>query len=416
MTITFPDKLQCLFAPKRYKILYGGRGGAKSWGIARALLIQGAAKPLRILCAREFQNSISDSVHKLLSDQIHELGLEGFYEILQTSIRGQNGTEFAFTGLRHNATKLKSFEGVDVCWVEEAQTVSKASWNTLIPTIRKEGSEIWVSFNPELEDDETYQRFVLHPPAEAAVVKIDWRDNPWFPDVLRKEMEALKERDPDAYLNVWEGQCRKTLEGAIYAKEIRKAYEENRVTKVLPFPGKPIETFWDLGKRDHTAIWFAQIQLGEYRILDFYQNRAENLPHYFDVMREKGYQYGTIWLPHDAEQDRLTGTIAKVVREAFPNNSVRIVPRMNKKSTGIEAVRRIFPNCYFDAEKTKDGLTCLSRFKYEVDPDTGNYSTHPLHDEYSDGADAFAQLALSLQEPRKRTSTITAAAPSFWAQ
>src|SRR5262245_60232648 len=129
----FPDKLACLFEPKRYKILYGGRGGAKSWGVARALLILGASRSLRILCAREFQNSIADSVHKLLSDQIAALGLAGHYDVLQTAIRGRNGTEFRFEGLRHNVTKIKSYEGVDICWVEEAQSVSKESWDTLIP-------------------------------------------------------------------------------------------------------------------------------------------------------------------------------------------------------------------------------------------------------------------------------------------
>ena len=153
----FPVKLQPLFKPSRYKVLYGGRGGAKSWGVARALLILGAQKPLRVLCAREFQSSMKDSVHKLLCDQIESLGLLGFYEITQNSIRGQNGTEFSFIGLKNNPTNVKSYERVNVCWVEEAQSVSRLSWNILIPTIRAEGSEIWVTFNPELETDETYQ-------------------------------------------------------------------------------------------------------------------------------------------------------------------------------------------------------------------------------------------------------------------
>jgi phage terminase large subunit len=144
----FPEKLACLFKPNRYKVLYGGRGGAKSWGIARALLIMASNKPLRILCARELQMSIRDSVHKLLSDQIETLQLSGFYEIQNSSIKGLNGSEFSFAGLRSNVAQIKSYEGVDICWVEEAQTVSKGSWNVLIPTIRKDGSEIWVSFNP----------------------------------------------------------------------------------------------------------------------------------------------------------------------------------------------------------------------------------------------------------------------------
>ena len=153
----FPAKTQCLFLPERsrYRVLYGGRGGAKSWAVARALLIKAAKSPLRILCAREFQTSIRDSVHKLLSDQIVALGLIELFEITQAAIRGVNGSEFAFVGLKNNVANVKSYEGIDICWVEEAQTVSRNSWNVLIPTIRKEGSEIWITFNPELETDET---------------------------------------------------------------------------------------------------------------------------------------------------------------------------------------------------------------------------------------------------------------------
>ena len=138
----FPAKLKCLFEPKscRYRILYGGRGGAKSWGIARALLIKGIKNPIRVLCAREFQTSIKDSVHKLLSDQIYAMGLEAHYEITQTTIRGINGTEFIFAGIKNNINGLKSIEGIDIAWVEEAQTITNTSLEVLTPTIRKEGS------------------------------------------------------------------------------------------------------------------------------------------------------------------------------------------------------------------------------------------------------------------------------------
>ena len=167
----FPEKLSCLFDPprSRYRVLFGGRGGAKSWGVARALLILAARDQLRILCAREYQTSIKDSVHKLLSDQISELGLDGFYEITQASIKGKNGSEFFFVGLKNNVANVKSYEGIDICWVEEAQSVSPNSWNVLVPTIRKSDSEIWISFNPELPTDETWKRFVMNPPENAKI-------------------------------------------------------------------------------------------------------------------------------------------------------------------------------------------------------------------------------------------------------
>ena len=205
---SFPEALSFLHQPARYKVAWGGRGSGKSWSIARSLLLEGAANPIRVLCAREFQSSIQDSVHRLLADQVAVLGLGSFYSIEKTSIKGLNGTLFGFEGIRHNVNKIKSYEGVDRAWIEEAQTVSRSSWETLIPTIRKPESEIWISFNPVLETDETYERFVLNPPPGAVVKKVNWQDNPWFPDVLRAEMDYLKSTDYDAYLNVWEGHCR----------------------------------------------------------------------------------------------------------------------------------------------------------------------------------------------------------------
>jgi phage terminase large subunit len=398
--VEFPVKLQPLFEPARYKILYGGRGGAKSWGIARALLVQAAAKPLRVLCAREIQKSISESVHQLLKDQIAALGLNDFYEILNNEIRGKNGSLFLFAGLKHNVHNIKSKEGVDVCWVEEAQTVSRNSWDTLIPTIRKEGSEIWVSFNPELDTDETYTRFVKSPPPGAKVIKVNWSDNPWFPEVLHSEMEHLRDTNYDAYLTVWEGHCKQVLDGAIYANEIRKATEESRFTRVPYDSAKPVDLFLDLGRADKTAIWFAQ-QVGfEFRLIDYYENRGFALSHYMKLLREKPYTYGTVWLPHDAEAELLASE--KTIAQQFQsqNFSTRIVTRVSV-ANGIEAARSIFDRCWFDAEKCADGINCLRRYRYDVDPETGQYSRNPLHDEASHGADAFRYLAVSMQEASK---------------
>jgi phage terminase large subunit len=206
--IQLPQKLAFLFEPARYKIAYGGRGGAKSWGFARALLIQAAQRPLRVLCARELQVSIAESVHKLLSDQIDAMGLGLFFDVEQQVIRSGVGGEFIFAGIRNNAPKLKSMEGLTHVWVEEAEKVSNASWEVLIPTIRKEGSEIWVTLNPQDATDPTYQRFIVNPPPGARVVEMNWQDNPWFPDALRAEMEYLYRVDPEAAAHVWGGQCR----------------------------------------------------------------------------------------------------------------------------------------------------------------------------------------------------------------
>ncbi len=225
----FPAKLGFLFKPARYKVAYGGRGGAKSWGFARALLILAAQKRMRVLCARELQISIQDSVHKLLAEQVEALGLSALYGVQQATIRGANGSEFIFSGLKSNITKIKSMEGVDVVWVEEAQTVSDDSWSVLIPTIRKDGSEIWVSFNPDQDDDPTYKRFVVNPPPGTAAVEVGWQDNPWLPEALRAEKDYLYRVDPEAAAHVWGGKTRRvTMAQVLRGRYVVESFEPGK--------------------------------------------------------------------------------------------------------------------------------------------------------------------------------------------
>lgn len=393
----FPAKLQFLFEPSRYKVLYGGRGGSKSWGVARALLIQGATRPLRILCAREFQNSIKESVHHLLQSQIDKIGLKSFYEVQNATIKGVNGTEFIFAGLKNNVTNIKSLEDVDIAWVEEAQTVSKGSWETLIPTIRKDNSEIWITFNPELDTDETYKRFVTNPPSDAKVIKINWQDNPFLNDVLRKEKDELKARDPDAYQNIWEGHCRASLEGAIYAKELRAAQEEGRIRNVPYDALKQVHTFWDLGWADNTSIWFAQTVGNELRLIDYYSNNLQPLQHYIQVLQSKGYIYGTDWLPHDARAKSLsTGRSVEEIMLSM-GRKVQITANLSLFD-GINAARTIFNRCYFDETKCAEGLQSLRHYRYDIDPESKQLSGRPLHDYHSHAADAFRYFAISIGE------------------
>jgi phage terminase large subunit len=399
----FPEKLSCLFEPEysRYRVLFGGRGGAKSWGIARALLIKAARQPLRILCAREFQTSIKDSVHKLLSDQIFAMGMQGLFEITQNSIRGKNGSEFAFIGLKNNIANVKSYEGVDIAWVEEANTTSKLSWSTLIPTIRKEKSEIWVSFNPELETDETYQRFVVSPPEGAIVQKINWSDNPWFPETLRIEKDNLFVRDRESYNTVWEGMCRQTVDGAIFAKEMQQAEFEGRITRVPYEPLKPVLAVFDIGWADATAVWFVQFVGMETRLIRYYETTQTTISQILAKMQTFGYVYDTLYLPHDAQNKTLAAngrSIEEIVRAAGYN--VRIIDR-TPIADSINAARTIFPKCYFDRENTHEGLQCLRHYRYDVNPDTGNFSQKPLHDNYSHGADAFRYIGLMINEPKQ---------------
>jgi len=215
--IELPEDLNYLFSPSRYKICYGGRGSGKSWGHARALIARALSQKTRILCAREHQKSIRDSVHRLLSDQVESLGLGPQFTITRDEIRCiPTGSQFLFSGLANTTIEgIKSYEGVDICWIEEAQTISERSLEILIPTIRAPNSEIWITFNPSEETDPVYQRFVLHPPVDAIVTRMNWDDNIWFPPELVREKDYLYSVDPEAAAHVWGGECRRISDAQV---------------------------------------------------------------------------------------------------------------------------------------------------------------------------------------------------------
>jgi len=223
-TIKLPRWAKDLAKPRRYKVLYGGRGGGKSYAIADQLLIDGIQGPQRILCAREYQASIKDSVHRLLADRIEHWGLTGFYDIQRDTIIGRNGTAFIFRGVRHNVQSIKSMSGLTRVWVEEAQTVSEESWRILIPTVRDEGSEIWLSLNPMRKEDATSQRFIETQPDDCLKIQVNWDGNPYFPDTLDQERQRDRERlDPATYAHIWEGAYLENSRAQILADKIKVA-------------------------------------------------------------------------------------------------------------------------------------------------------------------------------------------------
>lgn len=398
-TVKLPKKLGFLFEKHRYKVAYGGRGSAKSWSFARVLVIIAASRTLRIICAREIQKSIKDSVHQLLTDQIFLLGLDSVYEITDNEIRcAKTGSKFIFTGLaNHTVTSIKSLEGADLCWVEEAQTVSKKSWDILIPTIRKPESEIWVSFNPDLEDDDTYQRFVVQKPPNSCVVMMNYSDNPWFPEELRVEMEYLKEADYESYKHIWLGHCKSIVEGAIYKAEMEAVQRDGRIMPVPYDPALKVETFWDLGISDSTVIWFIQIVGKEIRCIDYYEARNEGLPHYAEVLDKRGYVYGAHFAPHDIAVRELGSGLSRKDTAAKLGINFERVPNQPLED-GIHAVRMTLPMCYFDAEKTKQGRKCLSNYRREIVEKTGEPRRTPVHDWASHGADAFRYMAITVKD------------------
>lgn len=395
MRAQFPARLKGLFQPGRYKVLHGGRGSGKSWGVARALVILARQKRLRILCTREVQKSIKDSVHALLSDQIQALGFGADFDVLETEIRcTTTGSVFLFGGLQqHTVESIKSFEGCDIVWVEEAQVVSGKSWDVLIPTIRKPGSEIWVTLNPQLESDETYQRFIAAPPPGAWVCQMNYTDNPWFPEVLETERQhAQKTMKAEKYRHIWEGKCMPAVDGAIYFDEVAKAEADGRITRVAPDRMLKCHAVWDLGWNDAMSIIVVQRSASELRVVDYIEDSHKKLSDYVDMLKAMPLNWGSDWLPHDGfAKDYKTGKSAEEMLKAM-GRSVSRIPNMDIEG-GIKAAREVFDRVWFDKEKTVRLIECLKRYRRNIGQKTGEAGS-PLHDEFSHGADAFRYLAL----------------------
>lgn len=234
--VELPEWSQSLFKPSRFKAIWGGRGGGKSRSVASALVLKALQGPERVLCAREVQKSIKDSSKRLLDDEIRRMGVEAFFDSTESEIRGKNGSLFIFAGLRGNASQIKSLEGVTIAWVDEAQTITQASIDTLIPTIRAPGSEIWLTWNPLKVDDPVDAMFRSDsPPPDAMVLEVQHDDNPWFPDELRAQMEWQRERDYDKYLHIWRG--------GYWQNSEARVFKNWRIGGEVEFEGAPVAEF-----------------------------------------------------------------------------------------------------------------------------------------------------------------------------
>ena len=412
--LTLPEKLAPLYEPRRYKVMHGGRGGGKSHGVAQVLLETGSRQPLRILCAREIQKSMRDSVHRLLKDYIIKLGLTAFYDVLDTEIRGKNGTLFLFAGLQsHTVDSIKSFEGVDRVWIEEAHAISKKSLDTLIPTIRKEGSEIWMTLNPDMATDEVYERFIATPSPDTWVCEVNWRDNPWFPEVLNDErLKAKRAMLKEDYEHIWEGKARMVADGAIYRYEIDALYADGRVCPVPYDPLLPVHTVWDLGWNDAMTIIMVQRGPQDVRILDYIEDSNRTLDWYVAELGKRPYRWGKDFIPHDGRTRNFqTGKSTEELLRAM--GRAPLVLAQTSVEEGIKAARMAFPRCYFDSKKTQRLLECLKRYRRDIHTKTGE-PTVPLHDEYSHGADAFRYLGQSVERMKTSSTEYAEPPPPDW--
>lgn len=411
----FPEKMSLLFHPARFKVLYGGRDSAKSWSIARALLLEGAEQPLAIGCFREVQKSIKDSVHQLLSNQIQELGLGKFYDVLATETRGQNGTTFGFAGLSAQTREsIKSWEGLDRAWVEEAQTVSKRSWDILEPTIRKPKSEIWLSFNPSMDTDETYQRFVVNPSPEVRSAFVNWNDNPWRSQVLDAARERMQRESPDDYAHIYGGMCRPAVEGAIYFNEVSKLRQTGRLCNVPYDPMLKVHVVADLGFNDYMSLILVQRLASEIRIIRYIEDRMRYIPSYHQELTDLKLNYGKLYLPHDGKAKHVTGSSAEEQFRAL-GWDVEIVPDIGLEQ-GIRKTREVFGRFYVDKANASELVNRLGRYRRRVNTE-GQAST-PVHDDESHGADGTRYLAIvadQMSNDSKKSTNPNAAFRRGWA-
>jgi phage terminase large subunit len=302
-------------------------------------------------------------------------------------------------------------EGIDIFWLTEATHVSNHTWDTLLPTVRRDppfgpfgnGSEIWIDFNPDLSSDDTYKRWVLEPPDGTMVTEVNWRDNPWFPEILRKQLEDMKAKDYDNYLTVWEGKTRRSLDGAIYAKELSAAITEDRISPTIRYDkSKGVTVSFDLGRSDMCALWFMQ-QIGmEHHAIDFYGNTGFGIDHYLEEIQRRKYLIKRIILPHDAQNHHQAAskTIERQVRDVYPGEIVKIAPKVSIVN-GINAVRQLFPRIYFAEGPTADGVLGLQHYQYGVNPETHVRTKEPLHNWASNPADALRYYAVEIKEGNK---------------
>lgn len=360
-------------------------------------MILAAQTKLRVLCTREVQKSIRDSVHKLLADQVEVLGLSSVYTVEQARIYNALGSEFIFAGLSdQTAESIKSYEGVDIVWIEEARNVSRRSLSILIPTIRKKGSEIWITFNPELDTDAVYEDFVANPPSNGYVVQMNYEDNPWFKDTeLVEERLNDQRRLTDAeYAHKWLGRCRPAVEGAIYADEVAAAVEQGRIANVPYDPRLKVHVIFDLGWNDAMTMILAQRQVSEMRVIEYIETNQKTLDWCSNELKSRGLNWGSLWLPHDGEHgDYKTGLSAKQIMERL-GWTVEIVPNYpGALEDGIRKARMMLPRTWFDREKAARLLECLRRYRRHT-PASTNEPGRPVHDEYSHGADGYRYLSV----------------------
>jgi phage terminase large subunit len=400
---------QPLLEPARYKGAWGGRGSGKSHFFAEQMVEYALmSRGFRGLCFREVQKSLKESAKRLLEDKIALMGLgeaDGF-KVFREVIETPGDGAIMFQGLQdHTADSIKSFEGIDVAWGEESQSISNRSMSLLRPTIRKDGSELWFSWNPRRKADPVDDMLRgISKPTGSVVIRANWSDNPWFPSVLEQERQDCLRSTPEQYDHIWEGGYATVLDGAYYAQSIAQARQERRIGNVAIDPLMPVKAFWDIGVRDATAIWIAQFIGREIRVIDYYEAVNQPLSAHLEWLREHGYKNAECILPHDGDKhDEVQAVrfVDHIKRAGFDCGEPVKNQGKGAALKRVEAGRRLFPRIWFDAEKCAGGIDALGWY-HERKDETRNIGLGPEHDWASHAADAFGLMCVAYEEPRNK--------------
>lgn len=388
----------------QYRIAFGGRGSGKSWSFARALLVRSIKESTRVVCVREYQNSIKDSVYSLLCDQIDLLGLSSYFTVFKTEIKCNNNSSLiTFRGLSDiTADSIKSFEGVDIAWIDEGQTISQRSLDIFLPTIiRKPGSEVWISLNPELETDPVYQYFIVNPPAGCLAVRVNYNDNPFF----SKESEGLRKHNQatmsvEQYEHIWLGKCLPAVDGAVYFKQISEAQDQGRVRNVPYNPMLKVHLVCDIGFNDSTTFGMFQVVGSELRMIDYLEGNQMRWDEYNQLLRTRNYNWGRVWLPHDGFAKRIEADgqssadiLIKLGWDVAPRTEITQI----SIEEGIRVVRLKFHQLWIDKDKCQPCVEHLKRYRRHVSKTT-NTATGPVHDEHSHAADMIRYFFINCQK------------------
>ena len=412
--IELPEKLVPVFTgPARYRGAYGGRGSGKTRSFAtmaavRGLMYAQEGRSGIIVGAREYMNSLDESSMAEIKAAIaSEPWLAASYEVGEKYIRTKDRrVEFDFVGLRHHLDSIKSKARILILWADEAEPITETAWGKTIPTVREHESEIWVTWNPERKQSATHKRFRESPPDDAKIVELNWRDNPWFPDVLERERLEDFVKRPDSYPHVWEGEFVTVMEGAYYARHLTAARTERRIGAVSADPLLPLKTFWDIGVSDATSIWVAQWVGREIRVVNYYEAENQPLSAHLAWLRSNGYESAECYLPHDGEKrDQVTAIrFEDHIRAAgFKAKTIANQGR-GAALKRVETARRLFPSMWFNEKTTQSGLDALGWY-HEKKDDARGVGLGPDHDWSSHAADAFGLMCVAYEAPMK-TPTI----------